>query len=626
MSTAARNALRGALHQLIGDKYEILHWIGGGGMAEVFLAQHRTTGGLFAVKVLSESLAQEPRVVARFVEEARTAATLSGHPNIVPIFDVGEGCGLNFLIMPYVDGEDVKHVLERQGRLGNDESACIVMQVAEALIWASDRGVVHRDLKPANIRIDRSGRALVLDFGIAKAQDVPTGLTSTGETLGTPYYMSPEQIRAEACDVRSDLYSLGVMFFELLSGLKPFTGDTYRAIEVGHTSKQPPALSSLVEGVAPELEQVVNRLLEKRPEDRYQTPRELLAVLKALPYGRDTVLQAQPDRQDLLAMTVSSQQTGSLPLMGGAGGSLRNDEAGRDEGRDAQAPQVERKRLELVGEPRRKKGRGWAPLVGVVGAGIVVLGIWVWWQQRAQPLPEQRDTATALAPVIRDEFGEMVLIPAGTFVFGDDAAESPNKKRVVHEAAFYIDSTEVSNADYTRFAEAENRSKKWDTEVPLAAGTERAEAPVSGVTYEEATRYCQWAGKQLPTEEQWEKAARGTDGRVYPWGSEEKENPGVLVGVKALEDRRSPYGVLHMSGNVFEWTISPFPVTQREVDDFTALGGKPVSDTWQSIKGGSFLIKDGRFLRVYMRRGWPWDRSSPALGFRCVKAVPPTIP
>ena len=164
--SSVRNAVRSALHQLIGDKYEVLEWIGGGGMAEVFLAKHRAHGGLVAVKVLADSLSNEPRIVARFKEEARTAATLQGHPNIVAIIDIGEGGGLHYLIMPYVDGEDLSRYIEQHGQLSNAETVYLARQIAEALVWAADKGVVHRDLKPSNVRLDSSGRVVVLDFGI----------------------------------------------------------------------------------------------------------------------------------------------------------------------------------------------------------------------------------------------------------------------------------------------------------------------------------------------------------------------------------------------------------------------------------------------------------------------------
>ncbi len=594
----SQNATRGALHQLIGDKYEVLQWIGGGGMAQVFLLRHRAHGALFAVKVLSDQLAQEPKIVARFNEEARTAATLGGHPNIAEIFDIGEGAGLHYLIMPYVEGEDVSSYLERRGRLTNAETLEIIEQVTEALVWAGDRNVVHRDLKPSNIRIDRSGRAIVLDFGIAKAGDIPSALTKAGESLGTPYYMSPEQIKGETCDPRSDLYSLGVIFFELLSGMKPFTGDSLRAIEVGHVQKLPPSLSTIVPDVHPGLEQVVNKLLEKDPAHRYQSARDLLADLHAVSEGIPAVrLQPQIDRPNL---------TAEEPV--------------------AERQELRRERTPVMppGPPPKPGLPGW--LIPAVLGGVVVIAAGAYFATRNSGEAEQKkqsktDSTKATRPaanlpkMFSDRNGPMFLVPAGKFIFGADDPESPNKRQEVELPAFYVDATEVSNQQYGKFVQA-TRHKPPDSD------TYRREPafPVAGVTLDDAKGFCEWAGRRLPTEQEWEKAARGTDGNIYPWGNQPLPSPGKIVAVDEYPERQSPFRALNMSGNVFEWTVSPFPVTDRELEDMRKLtGGAAVSRNWCNIKGGSFLLKDDRFFRVYMRRGWPVNQASPLIGFRCVK-------
>jgi serine/threonine-protein kinase len=592
--SATRNAIRAALHQLIGDKFEILQWIGGGGMAEVFLARHRTHGALFAVKVLSEQLAGDPKIVARFIEEARTAATLGGHPNIGEIFDIGEGAGLHYLIMPYVEGEDLSSYLERHGRLSNAESLDVIRQVTEALVWAGERHVVHRDLKPSNVRIDRSGRAIVLDFGIAKAGDVPSALTRAGETLGTPYYMSPEQIKGETCDPRSDLYSLGVIFFETLSGLKPFTGDTLRAIELAHVQKLPPALSTVVPAVDPQMEQVVNRLLEKEPAKRYQSARELLEELRALGQGMPPVhLEPRVEKPDIPAETL-----------------LESAPPAADQAQAA-APSV-----------RKKKSPLW-PIATVAVLVAAVAGGAYWAarhgpEPKTAPQPPMAKTAPAgedLPKMLNEASGPMFLVPAGKFIFGSDDPESPNKRQELELPAFYVDATEVSNAQYARFVRAASH-KPPESET---FATQPA-FPVAGVTLEDAKAYCEWAGKRVPTEQEWEKAGRGTGGNVYPWGNQPLPNPGKIVAVDEYPDRQSPFQALNMSGNVFEWTVSEFPVTDREIEDMKKLsGGLEVSRNWCNIKGGSFLLKDERFFRLYMRRGWPVNQASPLIGFRCVK-------
>lgn len=601
MSNASRNAIRGALHQVLGDKYEILQWIGGGGMAEVFLARHRAHGGLFAVKVLAEQLADEPEIVARFMDEARTAATLGGHPNIAPVYDVGEWGSLHYLIMPYIEGEDLKSYLERRGRLHPTEAVTIIRQVAEALVWAGERRFVHRDLKPANIRIDMSGRAIVLDFGIAKAGDAPSARTRAGETLGTPYYMSPEQIRAEPCDHRSDIYSLGVIFFELLTGVKPFTGDSCRAIEIGHCQTAPPALCTIIPDIDAGLERIVNRMLEKDRERRYQSARELLEDLRHS-YRMETEIRLDPviDRPDLLEAARSGAAGEEFAVA---------EESGPPPPQVAAAPGA---------QARKRTG-----LYAVLALAVAVLAGGVYFASRksdngpksGEAAKQQETPARELPPVVQVEGTTMFLVREGPFLFGDDSADSPNRRAELRLPAFYIDATEVSNEQYGRFVQATGYPAP-----PSEDFRSSPSLPVTHVKLADARAYCAWAGKRLPTEQEWEKAARGEDGRIYPWGNQPMPNPGTLVSVDDYPERQSPYRVLGLSGNVFEWVDTPFPVTEREIEDMRrALGGAEVSRQWYCIKGGSFLLKDERFFRVYMRRGWPVDLPHAAIGFRCVK-------
>lgn len=278
MKTTQGNPER--LQEALGPKYQVLRWIGGGGMAQVYLARHRTTGGLFAVKVLSDHLSGEDNVVARFLQEARTSAALQGHPNIVSIFDVGQFEDTHYIIMQYVEGEDLKAHLKRHGKLAPEEAGRIIEQIGEALVFAHSRTVVHRDLKPSNVKIHHSGRVVVLDFGIAKAGEAPSQLTTAGQRVGTPFYMSPEHFATGACDARSDLYSLGVVFFELLTGCRPFDGDSVQDIEFAHLSRPAPSPCAVNSSIPEAYGRIVLRLLEKRPEDRYQSAAELVSDIR----------------------------------------------------------------------------------------------------------------------------------------------------------------------------------------------------------------------------------------------------------------------------------------------------------------------------------------------------------
>jgi predicted Ser/Thr protein kinase len=269
-----------SLQEALGEKYEVCGWIGSGGMAQVYLARHRVTGGRFAVKVLADHLSHDEGIVRRFLQEARTAATLSGHPNVVSIFDVGQSGDLHYLIMQYVEGEDLRSRLARCRKLAPAEALAVAEQVAEALVFAASKQIVHRDLKPSNVLIDASGRAVVLDFGIAKAGDVPSVMTAAGERLGTPYYMSPEHFRDGACDHRSDLYALGVMLFELLTGARPFEGDSVRAIEEAHLMSPPPSPCDRDPEIPPAVGAIVLKLLAKQPALRYQHASALLEDLR----------------------------------------------------------------------------------------------------------------------------------------------------------------------------------------------------------------------------------------------------------------------------------------------------------------------------------------------------------
>ena len=266
----------------LAGQFTILREIGKGGMGVVYLARDDKLDRPVALKVLpsdSDTVARE-----RFLREGRTAARLA-HPNIVPIYRADEMGDIAFFTMAYVDGESLADRVRDRGPFEPADAVRILREVAWALAYAHARGVVHRDVKPENVLLERAtGRALVTDFGIARTTESVAGeqtLTQAGAVLGTLQYMSPEQVAGETLDGRSDLYSLGVVAFFMLSGRLPFGDLAGPAVIVAHATRQPPSLRDVAPDVPAPLARVVDRCLAKRPDDRYATGEALADALES---------------------------------------------------------------------------------------------------------------------------------------------------------------------------------------------------------------------------------------------------------------------------------------------------------------------------------------------------------
>jgi eukaryotic-like serine/threonine-protein kinase len=263
---------------LIDGRYRTISRLGSGGMADVYLAQDTLLGREVAVKVLHHHFAEDQEFVERFRREASSAAALS-HPNIVAIFDRGEWNGTYYIAMEYVAGRSLKTIVREHGALEPVQAIDIVIQVARAARFAHRRGVIHRDLKPHNVILDDEGRARVTDFGIARAG--ASDMTLTGSIMGTAQYLSPEQAQGLAVSAASDLYSIGVILYELLTGVVPFEGETAVAIAFKQVSAEPHPPSTIRPGLPPSLDAIVMRALAKDPARRYADADELIAALEA---------------------------------------------------------------------------------------------------------------------------------------------------------------------------------------------------------------------------------------------------------------------------------------------------------------------------------------------------------
>ena len=261
---------------IVGDRYEILEKVGVGGMAEVFKGKDHKLNRFVAVKVLKEEYRDNEAFVKKFKEEAQAAAGLA-HPNIVNVYDVGDENGIYYIVMELVEGITLKNYIERKGRLTIKEATSIAIQVSAGLEVAHNNHIVHRDIKPQNIIISREGKVKVTDFGIAKAT---TSQTTTSTAMGSVHYASPEQARGGYVDHRSDIYSLGVVLYEMVTGRVPFDGDTAVTVAVKHLQEEMVPPSTYSSDIPYSLEQIIRKCMEKSPDRRYQDIGDLLADLK----------------------------------------------------------------------------------------------------------------------------------------------------------------------------------------------------------------------------------------------------------------------------------------------------------------------------------------------------------
>jgi len=274
--------------RVLGDRYEIHRRLARGGMAQVYLARDRSLDRPVAVKELVPEFATDPSFVERFRREAQAAANLA-HPNIVGVYDWGTQDGTYFIVMEYIDGPSLAQVIRRDGPLHPRRSAELASEVAAALGFAHSRGVVHRDVKPGNVLLTGSGQSKVTDFGIARAlASSDDDLTQAGSVMGTATYFSPEQAQGLPVDPRSDLYSLGVVLYEMVTARTPFTGDTPLAIAYKHVQDQPAPPNTIIPDLPTGMNAIIMKLLAKRPDDRYASAEDLRADLRRFLQGELT--------------------------------------------------------------------------------------------------------------------------------------------------------------------------------------------------------------------------------------------------------------------------------------------------------------------------------------------------
>ena len=280
---------------MIGDRYEILEKIGTGGMSDVYKAKDHKLNRFVAVKVLKQEFGENANFVSKFRVEAQAAAGLM-HPNIVNVYDVGEEDGIHYIVMELVEGITLKKYIEKKARISVKEAVSIAIQVSMGIEAAHNNHIIHRDIKPQNIIISKEGKVKVTDFGIAKAA---TSNTITSNVMGSVHYTSPEQARGGYSDEKSDIYSLGITMFEMLTGRVPFNGETTVAIAIKHIQEELPLPTDFVPEIPVSVEQIVCKCCQKSPDRRYQSMAELIADLKQslITPDDDFVKLADPDEE-----------------------------------------------------------------------------------------------------------------------------------------------------------------------------------------------------------------------------------------------------------------------------------------------------------------------------------------
>ncbi|MBY0231317.1 MAG: serine/threonine protein kinase [Gemmataceae bacterium] len=411
----------------IGD-FQVLRKLGAGGMGEVYLAEQLSLKRNVALKILKRDLAANETALERFKQEAAAVARAT-HANIVQVYQVGDDGGLWWMALEYVEGFNLRDYVMKKGPLELPLALSVMRQVASALQRASELGIIHRDIKPENILMTRKGEAKVADFGLSRCleSDQPAlNLTATGVTMGTPLYMSPEQVEGKPVDPRTDIYSFGVTCYHLLSGQPPFRGESAFEVALAHVQKQPAPLSSLRPDLPEGLAALVHKMMAKRPDDRPQTGKEILRDLAKL-------------RETMSGTTHAVEKT-VVP-----------------------APASDPSQT-LAAAPPAPPGRGWGMTLGIAAVLVAAMGgAAVAWRQRtmAGPLPHGQEIApgdaAAMERIPRPSTREKELRASAELFLGKAAPASAGASVCMDLGLFYLD--EKRHADAVKLFERMEKVK-----------------------------------------------------------------------------------------------------------------------------------------------------------------------
>jgi len=383
------------INTLFDGRYRILRKLGSGGMAAVYLAEDEDLGRRVAIKILDSRYADDELFLERFRREAKSAAGLS-HPNIVSIYDRGESAGHAYIAMEVIEGRSLKELIKERGPLPVAKAIDYVQQILTAVRFAHRNGIVHRDIKPHNILVGPEERLKVTDFGIARADD--GGMTETGSIIGTAHYLSPEQARRSSVTAQSDLYSVGVVLYEMLTGRVPFSGDSLPEIVMKHVTDTPRPPSTLVQGIPAELDQIVLRALAKTARERYASAEEFSDDLGRVAAG----LPVSPETAEAVTAILSDIPTASTRVMRGAA------TAGRPPARRPPYPPE----YDYDVPPRRRRRMfPWLFALGLIG--VATVAAWYVWTQIQDELQASKPVAVPLVVGLKEELAIAKITDVG---------------------------------------------------------------------------------------------------------------------------------------------------------------------------------------------------------------------
>jgi serine/threonine-protein kinase len=642
-------------------RYYLSERLGEGGMAVVYKAYDTRLERDVAIKIIRSGTFPEDalrEVLKRFEREAKSLAKLS-HPNIVKVYDYGEHEASPYLVMEYLPGGTLKNILGRP--IAWQDAVQLILPVARGVAYAHQRGVLHRDIKPANVLISENREPMLSDFGIAKLFEgnQATALTGSGMAIGTPEYMAPEQWAGSA-SLQSDLYSLGIMLYEMVAGRKPYIADTPAAILIKQATEPLPSPRKFVDDLPASLEHVLIKTLAKEPKDRYKDVSAFIDVLENL---RAEVPVAS------LAAPMTTREEGKT-----------SKELGVVESRkiDGSLPHLESPSRTF--SPGRISQTIMAGTLGIIAIFLAVIFWSPWANAPFAPLPTTTapmphsfstspptgvasssspgptdmtvPTTIPLPTKIVDSKGvPMVLVPAGEFLMGATVEQKmldcqlrggncpsnwfANDVHPVYLDAYYIDVFEVTNRRYRDCVTAgvcdpPKEITSATHEFYYAENSPYDNNPVINVNWNMAITYCQWREAQLPTDAQWEKAARSSDGRTYPWGEGLDStyanyylNVGDTTQVGSYERDKSPYGVYDMFGNVKEWVADWYLENYYQISPYANPPGPDLGDN-RTLRGGSWYVErpklSGNPLYSAARFGYANPTTfNTQIGFRCAR-------